>query len=392
MTWEEYARGRGSVEEARLPRQWLAHAYGLAGRSAPQGPLPRRGTRASRQAWTIADVMALEDAERAYEGLLEGGARDVRRELAGVCAMKAMLHAELGDLSGSLALHRRAVSIRRELLEESPGDEEFARHLAGSHVNMANLLRALGRNEEALGLYARERAIREPQYEDQPGERSAANMIMLLANLSGALSTLGRAPEAVDALSRAVRIYRRLPRPLRAPPRTRHLAAIVHFNLAGVLVTRPRRGDEAIEPFGQAIEIWRRLVVEEGRSEYATVLASAQMNKANALCLLGRPEAALGEFARALEALEGGATEHQPEASRRTQAMICMNRAHALLAAGRIEAAVREYDRSVELWRELAVEHGRRDCLPDYAWARADRAVAAPLRRGTGTGTRPTHR
>jgi tetratricopeptide (TPR) repeat protein len=349
---------------------------------APQAK-PARAPKANAQqtlvqAVTLHQQGRLDDAERLYNGVLQGKPGDFDAlHLLGVLmhqrgrsgealkliakalesgARSADAHANQGRVFAALGRHAEAVESFEKALALKDDHIEALFHRGGSLIG-------LGRFADALASYERMLAMR-------PGHAPA------LVNRGVALLMLGRAAEALASQDEVLALH------------PDHTEALMHRGHALVAM---RCLDEALASYDRTLAIRPNdsgtlfargnLLRELGR--FGDALASYDVaitlradcaeyysNRGNVLCDLNRPSDALASFDRALEL-------------RPREADILNNRGNALLQLSRPAEAIKCYDEALTIRPDDAqalINRGNALCdlrRPDEALASYDKVIAA---------------
>ncbi|MER6825008.1 tetratricopeptide repeat protein [Streptosporangium sp. NPDC000563] len=258
------------------------------------------------------------------------------------------------DLSALLVAHHRRRS--------APSD------LATSLTIRAIRLGDLGRREEALEAVTEAVTIRRRLTETQP-DVFLPDLAMSLNNQAAQLGELGRREEALEAVTEAVTIRRRLAEG-RPEAFLSHLA--MSRNNQATLLGDLGRHEEALEAITEAVTIRRRLT----QTQPDAVLPHLAMNLNNqAIRLgdLGRHEEALEAITEAVE-IDRRLAEGRPDAFLPNLAMSLNNQAIRLGALGRREEALEAITEAVTIRRRLA--EGRPDAfLPNLAMSLNNQAA-----------------
>ena len=188
---------------------------------------------------------------------------------------------------------RKSVINARECLMEYSDDEGAkARHLTNLSVDYPGAGRdpeALDASSEAVSIYRRLAA-------DNPA-RFDPDLASSLNNCSIRLSVAVRNPEALEAIAEAVDIHRRLAadNPVRFEP---DLA--MSLNNWAADLSREGRNPESLEASEESVEIYRRLA-EDNPARFEPDLASSLNNWSSRLSDAGRNPEALEASAEAVE-------------------------------------------------------------------------------------------
>jgi len=191
------------------PREWLRKALQASGRDPAEADSlvqPRTG---SHRAQAISDLAVYEVAYRIFEQLIASGRKDVRSQLAELCANKALLHEYTHDVPGALALFDGAIRIYEQLVKQE-ARSELANYLAAVYVNKANAVKACGDNQSASALYDRAIKIFD-KLVNQHGRSELANALAsTYVNKANAIRNLGNIKSALVLYDRAIAIRERL--------------------------------------------------------------------------------------------------------------------------------------------------------------------------------------
>jgi tetratricopeptide (TPR) repeat protein len=349
------------------PRRWLEKAFREAGRGAAEVPLVSAAR--SRKAQAIADLTAYEQALQIFEALATPGRPDLAREVAGLCAHKALIHQTVGDTPGALRLQDRAIELVEGLV--SRGRTELTPLLAAASHDKGVAVADSGDGRGALALY--ERAISLCEQALASSAEVAPLLATALSSKANALCGLGQSAAGLACHDRAIEAFAGLAERDPAAHLERLAAACMNKGVA-----LEKLGDlrSAVAIYDRAIRARGRLV-EDGRSEIANLLASACMNKANALRLLGDLAGAVELYDRVIGIREPLVrVENRGEVSA-DLASAYMNKALALQALGEPRGALDLYDQAIEIRERLVRLEDRRELVPELALAFLNKGNAA---------------
>lgn len=148
--------------------------------------------------------------------------------------------------------------------------------------------------------------------------------------------------------------------------------ALVYQNHASLLFDLGDN-EKSLELCDCAIEIRKRLVVEEQQESFADGLAVLYMNKGVALAALGRREYAVSTYDEAIEVMSRLINEHGRRDLDRDLARAYQNKAMSLKALMRFVEAFRCYDHAIAIFERL-IQDGRREVRVDLAGACMNKA------------------
>jgi hypothetical protein len=253
----------------------------------------------------------------------------------------------LGDVAAVVA-QTLADRARQALAHDTPGDDsELARHLNNLSVRLAEL----GRREEALDAITEAVTVNRRLVMQRP-DAHLSSLALSLNNLSGRLADLGRREEALDAITEAVTIRHRLAvqRPDAYLP---DLAGSLN-NLSLRLADLGRQ-EEALDANTEAVTTYRQLAVQHPDA-YLPDLATGLNNLSNRLAELGRREEALDVITEAVTIRHQLAAQ-RPDSFLSDLAMSLTNLSNWLAELGREAEALDAITEAVAAYRRLAVQH-----------------------------------
>ncbi len=128
--------------------------------------------------------------------------------------------------------------------------------------------------------------------------------------------------------------------------------------------------NEAIAEYDKAILI-RKDLVDSGRLELSNDLAMAYVNKGVSLRNLGKLNEAIAEYDKAILILKGLVESGRLELSN-ALAIAYMNKGNALDSLGKLNEAIEHYGDAINLWEET-LQHGEIQNLPNIAIALGNR-------------------
>ncbi len=195
--------------------------------------------------------------------------------------------------------------MQQTLADQEPEHPDWKSDLAGTHSNLGNLHASLREWDQAEVQHRQALTLRRQSVGLHPHDLfNRRNLAQSLNNLGMLLLQMGKLSEAEKYLRECTRLRGDLA--LRNPgvPHYRDEFAWAIGNLGNVLF-RQRRDDEAEKALVQTTEILQELCREfPGDGQWNLSLARACLNVGYFLTGKGRHEAALSQFANALQALE----------------------------------------------------------------------------------------
>ncbi|OOC53609.1 MULTISPECIES: tetratricopeptide repeat protein [Nocardiopsis] len=263
-------------------------------------------------------------------------------------------------------LSARLAEARREQAEQDP--DAYLPGLAMALNNQAVRLGDLGRAEEALEAVTEAVRIRRALTEQHP-DAHLPSLALALDNQSNRLADLGRAGEALAAVTEAVRHYRAL---AEQHPDA-HLPDLARaLNNQALRLGGLGRVEEGLETVTEAVRHYR-VLAEQDPDVHLPGLAMALDNQSNRLADLGRVEEALEAVIRAVDIRRALAEQH-PDAHLPDLAGSLNNQALRLGGLGRVEEALEAITQAVRHYRVLAEQHPDAH-LPDLALALNNQSI-----------------
>jgi tetratricopeptide (TPR) repeat protein len=254
---------------------------------------------------------------------------------------------------GPLAVEvtQRLAAVHREQYEADPARladlVRTMRRLTGRLTDVGRAREALAAAEECSELAAR---LVEQDRRTHLPEHAAG-----LINLSIALSSVGEREKALSCADKAVREYEQFIKETDAPPSAVHLSEQSHA-FSAVSTAQGELGlfDEALKNIDEAVRIRRDLVERHGET-YQPALADALNNQAIWLKDSGRPGEAVRKSKEAV-ALYRALAEQRPDAFRSRLALVLGTHANCFTAMGRHKEALAATEEAVRIRRRLADE------------------------------------
>lgn len=98
------------------PRVWLAEALKLSGRDQSELEALLKEQKGSRKAQALLDLEVYERALSLYSNLIEQGRKELQTSLAFLLVHKALVHENVGDVPGAIAMYDKAIQIYERLV------------------------------------------------------------------------------------------------------------------------------------------------------------------------------------------------------------------------------------------------------------------------------------
>ena len=306
--------------------------------------------------------------------LAAGPGADVglRLELARSLLAAGMLAQATGDNAGALAACEEARGLA-DPLAVGPAATHAARDALGtSHLRIGNVLKGMGKTTEAMESYRRALAIRRALAEDDPGVNGYRTSLADVHNEIGRLrSVIGLQAEALESYRQSLTIRRELAEEYPAVTEFRMSLADSHDNI-GFLLSETGRPAEAMESYDQALAIRRKLSEEHPAvTVFRQRLANTYHNIGYLKARNGRPAEASESYRQAFSLFQKLADDHPAVTDFRSGLADVHNEVgiqHSM--QGRPDEAIEAYRRA------LAIRQGLADDNPTVPEFRSRLAIA----------------
>jgi serine/threonine-protein kinase len=293
-------------------------------------------------------------------------------------AILAQSYFELGELTEkigikpeALAVHRKALAIRRELAKSPEGDAGAMLDVARSLVVTGKLAQSTGDNVGALSSLQEARGLAE-RLAAPPGATDAARDVLGTSHrrIGIILLNTGKSPEAVESFRRALAICQELADANPATTDFRGSLADSH-NEIGRLQQKAGEMAEALESYRKALAI-RRLLADANPdiTDLRTSLADSYNNIGFLQSQTGQPAEALESYRRALEIRQKLAVDNPAVTIFQDRLAFSHDNIGFLHSRnGRPDAAMESYRRALAIRQKLAEGH---PSVPEFRSGLAD--------------------
>jgi len=262
----------------------------------------------------------------------------------------------------------------RRFVDERAGDPRARADLGGAYARLAKLYLDIGRSPEALTSLHRALEIQEKLLDEHPDVTAHRSELAKLHNDLGVLyGTIGRSAEAESSHQRGLEIQEKLAAEYPEVNAYRSDLAHGHNNL-GRLYRATGRPVEAEASYRHALKVEEKLAAEHPEvTAYRHDLAVSHNNMGNLYGSTGRPVEAESSYRRALEIQEKLAAEHPEVTAYRGGLAMSHNSLGAVYEAnGRPAEAESSYRHALVIRQKLAAEHPevtayRRDLADSYS-------------------------
>jgi tetratricopeptide (TPR) repeat protein len=278
-----------------------------------------------------------------------------RRLLAGGYYQLAELTDKIGDKNQALAVHRRALALRRDLAALPDADTEARLEVARGLRAVGILLDATGERAGAMAAFKEMRDIAAALETEAPSDVVRDVLATSHHNIAWMLSQSGRDAEALAADEKALAIYQKLADASPAVADLQSKLASTHNNIA-ILLWNTGRYEAALEAYKEALTIRQKLArASPAVTEYQRDLANSHLSIGMSLAQIGRPEEALQTYEKAL-AIHRKLVDLSPAVTQfqRDLANTHGNIAVLMQQIGRPGEALQAYEKALAIQQELA--------------------------------------
>ncbi|GEM_PF-2128413 len=178
------------------------------------------------------------------------------------------------------------------------------------------------------------------------------DLACLLNNLAKRLSDMGKPEKAIDAIKKAVEMFRSLEQ---SYPNTYNPYIAASLSTMARMLSNMKKPKEALSANQEALEI-HRVLVQSNPDQFRPYLAGSLNNLANSLLDMGKHEEALTAIRESVE-IRRVLAQSNPDQFRPYIASSLNNQANILSAVGKCEEALGNVEEAVEIYRELAQSH-----------------------------------
>jgi serine/threonine protein kinase len=292
------------------------------------------------------------DLERLLEG--ESDAKS-RRLLAEGYFQLGELTWKIGSKSEALALHRKALTVRRELAAGPEADVETRLDVARSLGAVGRLLRISGDTAGALTALAEQHDMVAALDAEYPTEAVRAVRAQNFIDTGGVLRQMGKSAEALVVTEKALALRREL---ASANPHDTEL----QYELANALIYLATalwdlgRGPEDLALNENAQAILQKLADDNpGVARFQHLLGGVHNNIGNHLIDTGKPAEALMAVEKALSVSQKLTATHPAVSNfQHVLALNHLNHGRALAGLGAPAAALVAYQNALTIWQKLA--------------------------------------
>lgn len=262
---------------------------------------------------------------------------------------------KIGDMTEALAVHRKALAVRRALSEAVPGDNDCRLDVARSLQSVGTLLSLTGDTDAALRTFEELREL-------ATGIEARAPSLAVRSILAGShrsigdvLAATGQRAESRAQYQAARAIYQSLTDEAPNVGRFRGELARVHVRISN-LMSITGKPAEALAEYRKARNVQQQLVESDPAvPQYQSDLAKSHINIGNLLVDIGQSAEAMKQYAAALEIQHKLADRH-PAVLHHQRDLATSYFSLGLLQSrtGQAAPAMASYFKALEIRRKLA--------------------------------------
>jgi tetratricopeptide (TPR) repeat protein len=291
------------------------------------------------------------------EGLLAGQTdAKSRKALAAAYFQLAELTDKIGDKTEALAVHRKALALRRELAAAAGADVETRLNVARSLHAVGLLLQSTGNAAEALTAYQEERDLEA----ESPTDTVQAQLALGYYGIGSVLDATRKPDEALDAYREALAIYEKLPgtgqylQPGFGPTFGLQLQAATHAAI-GFVLYRTGKVEDGLESARKASAIMEKLA----NANPTNILVQEHLGQSYhdltvQLLTTGRLDEAMAALSKALAVIQKLADAHPAVSEFQSKLSYCHWSAGDLLVTmGKPEQAIEPLRKLLAITQKL---------------------------------------
>jgi serine/threonine-protein kinase len=237
------------------------------------------------------------DLERLLEGQTDPKSR---RLLAEGYFQLSRLTDRIGDKEEALAVHRKALAVRRELAAAAGADVEARLEVAQSLAAVGTLLDETGRLAAALAAFGEQRDLAAALAAESPTDAVSAALAESHYLFGRVLAEMFKSAEALREYQQARQLRQQLAEAHPADARLQSALAQSHHSVAAIL-QRTGRLDEALQEYEQARRLRQQLAeAHSADARLQSELAISHDSVGKLLSDVARQAEALAAFQKAL--------------------------------------------------------------------------------------------
>jgi tetratricopeptide (TPR) repeat protein len=290
------------------------------------------------------------------QNLLEGDADTRSRQLlAEGYSQLGELTEKIGDQRQALAVHNKALAVRRELAAGPEAELEARLNVARSLASVGRILLATGDPAGALRAREEQRDIARALETQSPTDAVQQVLADSQTNIGVGLSETGKPAEALAALEQARDIWQKLADANPGDADYKRGLAHCHNNIAISLYQTGKR-DEAVAAWQKALDIQQKLAdANPANTLFRSNLAATQNNIGIGLYESGKRKDGLAAIAKAQDVWQKLADANPAVTQFQSElALSYYNIGNVLGETGKPNEALAEYEKARDAYQKLA--------------------------------------
>lgn len=279
-----------------------------------------------------------------------------RKALAEGYFQLAELTFKIGSRPEALALHRRALAIRRELAAAFPTDVEARLDVMRSLWKMGAVSGTMSDYAEALAAYQEGRDLAEWLVAECPTDAVRFVLALIYDRIGWELRSTGKPMDALEAHGKALAIMQNLSVANPANTEFQFQLAILHNNI-GHALRGTGKSAEALAEHGKVLAIVRKLAEDNPtNTQFQMHLAGSYNNIGLVLSQMGKPAEALAAQIEALAIRQRLVDAHPAVTEFQNDLGWCHDQIGILLLqTGKPSEALVAHDKALAIMQNLAI-------------------------------------
>ena len=268
---------------------------------------------------------------------------------------------KIGSKTEALAVHRKALALRRELAAAKGADVETRLDVARSLNAVGGMLQQTGDRAQVLSVFQEVRDLAAALEAESPTDAVRVQLAVGHNGIAFALTDMGKPAEALDSYRKALEIYQRLPEagqyllPSQGPTFGLQLQAGTYMSI-GQMLGETGKSAEGLQSYRKASEMLQRLAnANPANTSVQRYLAECHSQMGVVLNSMGKPEEAVSQFRKTLAIFQKLADAHPAV----TEFQLYLAGAHGNIAlplskTGRPEEAMQANQKGLAIFQKLA--------------------------------------
>jgi tetratricopeptide (TPR) repeat protein len=306
-----------------------------------------------------------------------------RKALAAAYFQLGELTDKIGDKKEALAVHRKALALRRELAAAEGVDEETRLDVVRSLQKVGIVLLETNDHAGALAAFEEQRELAERLGAEHSTDAVRSIVASSHYGIALVLSDSRKPEEALEPHRKALAIRQKLA--VANPTAAQFQSDLADSqNLIGVVLAQMGKRDEALAPLREALDI-RQKLADDNRADTQLQcdLAQSHNNVGSILAQTGKPEEALESYRKELDIRQKLADAYPAVTMfQRLLAASHMGTGAVLVKTGKPEEALESYRKYLAIWEKLADANPSNTEFQNLLASRYDNIVDTLARMG----------